>query len=136
MNEKYNNLKDFCEYLQELNLLSPKEDINVLLNNYNKKYEFYSDNFIKAVKELHNFYNDKIIFCGSLGLVINHCLNRKIHDIDALLLKNEFIYTPPQDILGSSSPTFEIDGTPIEVKKIKLRDVDIDLFHIKSITDI
>lgn len=130
-------LKNYTKYLIDKKYIptGKREDgvvsIEFIIKNYlDIKTRLYSDDLIKIVHDLNTKFKGEIIFCGSLGLAINNCLNREVHDIDCLLLnKYDNQLEKWFKFNNGGSFDFQLDGEIVQVEKFKYNDIAIDLFY-------
>lgn len=78
---------------------------------------------------------NQMIICGSLGLVLNKVLYRKVEDIDFLTIPDWYgrgdspVIPYLDDSSGKQSHIFNVAGERITCWKIRLFDTKIDLLH-------
>jgi hypothetical protein len=97
-------------------------------NKINSKY--LSENLIQTIIYLNKKYNERIIFCGSFGLVVNGLLDREIHDIDCFTLDNHYGCMPiNMDEHDFGSGHFFVGGKEIFNFCEKINNYSIDIMY-------
>jgi len=92
--------------------------------------KIFSEDLIKTIIHLNKKYDERIIFCGSFGLVLNGLINREIHDIDCFTLDNHYGNMPiNMDEHNFGSGHFFVDDKEIFRYSEIINNYDIDIMY-------